>query len=159
MGNNVSSLTLIALVFCAGLEALSSTTATVTFSIQPITAVAISSNPAALIVCVATPGDPPNCAEDCLTTYSITTNGTGQNITGTIDSSMPSGVRLNVEMEAPPGAVSRGSVELTTTPQTLVSGISNISASNLMIDYTLSASSSACPCASQTRIITYTVTP
>ena len=141
------------------LLAQTSATAIVTFTITSISSIAVSGNPAAFNISAATPGNPPNSATDTSTTYALTTNATAQRIQGSVDTAMPSGVALTITLAAPSTGTSTGPVSMTTTPQNLVTGISNVAQSGLGITYTLSASAAAAPVASASRTVTYTIGP
>lgn len=141
------------------LLAQTSATAIVTFTISSISAISVSGNPAAFNISSVTPGDPPTSATDTSTTYAVTTNATGQKIQGSIDTAMPTGVTLAITLAAPSTGTSTGAVDMTTTPQNLVTGISNVAQSGIGITYTLSATAAAAPVASATRTVTYTIGP
>lgn len=134
-------------------------TATVTYTIGSIDSIAISGDPATLTVSTAVPGNPPSICVDSTTTYAITTNCAGRKITGALDSSLPVGVSLGAELAAPTNATSSGSVDLTTTPQNLVTGISNIAEGGLTIAYCLCTTVDASQTAGATTTVTYTITP
>lgn len=143
----------------AGTEASAqtSTTATVTFEVQPISELSLSGSPAALTVSAAAPGAEPTAATDATTTWSITTNETNRKVTAAIDP-LPEGVTLVVDMAAPPGATSAGSVRLGSTAVDLVTGISTVQASGLPITYMLTAATSAGVVAPTTTVVTFTIT-
>jgi len=141
------------------LEGADSDNQTVTFTVQTINEFALSGNPGPLTIDSATAGSDPTDATDSSTTYSITTNDTNKTITGSVDSAMPSGMTLSVELAAPTGATSLGAVSLTTTPQNLVTGIANLAESNLGITYTLSATAAATPEGPSNRTVTLTIGP
>lgn len=140
-------------------RAATTATATVTYTISSISAISVSGNPGALVVNSAVAGSQPTSATDSTTTYSVTTNGTSQKITGSIDTTMPSGSSLSINLTAPSGATSSGSVALTTTAQNLVTGISNVAQANMPITYTLNADVSAAAASGQTRTVTLTIGP
>jgi hypothetical protein len=145
-------------VIAAPLFAGSSTTQTITFSVNAINEIAVSGNPGALTVSTATPGSVPDTATDSSTTYDITTNQSGQKITAAIDSGMPAGVTLKVQLTAPAGATSAGLVTLGASAADVVTGISTLNQSGLGITYKLSATPAAGSMASDTRTVTLTIT-
>lgn len=134
-------------------------TATITYSISPIDPITISGNPGPLNITTAVAGSAPSNAVDSSTTYAITTNNSGISITGSLASNMPAGVTLNMLLAAPTGATSAGSQPLSTTPTTLVSGISQIAQGSLQITYTLSAALNAAPVTGATNTVTLTIAP
>lgn len=130
-----------------------STTAVVTFSILPVTTISISGNPGNLSIA------PNSTQSDTSTTWSVTCNCPNKQIYGSIDSELPPGVVLAVDLEAPNCGTSMGSVALSTTPQLLISEIASCSSDNLQVKYTIAADSSASPVTAASRIVTYTVGP
>jgi len=138
--------------------AASSTTQTVTFSVSAINEISVSGNPGALTVSSATAGSAPSSATDSSTTYAITTNETNRKITGAINSAMPSGTTLAVQLAAPTGATGAGSVTLGTSAADLVTGIATLNESGKTITYTFSATTAAGTVSSSTRTVTPTIT-
>ncbi len=141
------------------LFASTTATATVTWTVASIDAISVSGNPGTLTVNSATAGSAPSSAADSTTTYSVTTNNTARKVTGAVGVAMPTGVTLSVNLAAPTGGTSIGSVGLTTTAQSLVTGIANLAQSALGITYTLAATVSAAQASAQTATVTYTVGP
>lgn len=138
--------------------AANSATQTVTFSVTAINEIAVSGNPGVMAVSTSTAGAAPNTVSDNSTRYAITTNGENRKVTAVIDSALPAGVTLAVDLAAPTGATSRGAVTLATTPIDVVTGITGLSESAKPITYALSATAEAGTVASQSRMITFTVT-
>ncbi len=145
---------LMALIASLGeLNADTMASAVVTFSVNPIISVSISGNPGSLVVAGGT------ASTDTSTTYQVTTNMQAQNIYAMIDSTLPPGVALLLELQSPTTGTSEGPVSLTTSPQVLVSGVSTCFETDLMITYTLTASINASPATALSRIVTYTIGP
>lgn len=140
-------------------HATATATQTVTFSVSSIQAISVSGNPAPLNITTAVPGSAPTSATDNSTTYSLTTNLTGETISGSLDVAMPANTSLNIQLAAPTSATSAGAIALTASPQVLVSGIGPVAQSALAITYTFSASTSATPFSSTTRTVTLTLGP
>jgi hypothetical protein len=130
---------------------------TVTFEVQAINEIAVSGDPAPLVITAATAGQQPASVSDNSTTYSITTNESGKSIQAALDAAMPPGLTLTIQLAAPTGASSVGPVDLTTTAQNLVTGVSTVAESGLGITYTLSATLSAGAVPQQTRTVTLTI--
>ncbi len=133
-------------------------TQTVTFQVMAINEISVSGNPAAMIVSTATAGSQPDQVTNALTSYNITTNGTSKKVTGAIDSAMPAGVTLTINLAAPTGATSAGDVSLTATAQNLVTAITQRAEATKTITYKLSATVAAGTVASASRTVTLTVT-
>jgi hypothetical protein len=129
----------------------------VTFSVQPINQMAVSGNPGALTINAATVGSGLNSVTDASTTWGITTNQTGTKVTAAIEEAMPAGVTLQVQLAAPAGASSAGSVALGTVASDVVTGITKLDETGKTITYTLSATAAAGVVASASRTVTYTV--
>lgn len=137
--------------------AASSTTQTVTYAVSAINEISVSGNPAALTVSTATAGSAPNSVSDATTTYAITTNETGKKITGAINTAMPAGVTLTVNLTAPTGGTSAGATSLGTSASNLVTGITTLNESGKTITYSLSATSAAGVVSSASKTVTLTV--
>lgn len=145
-------------VFCGNAFAQTETQ-TVTYQVSAINEISVSGNPAALIVNTATAGSELTAATDATTTYAITTNESNRKITGSIDSNMPDNTTLGVTLAAPTAAgTSVGQVNLTTTAQDLVTGISTLAEGSLTISYEFSATIAAGIIASASKTVTLTVT-
>lgn len=152
-------LLILCLVLVCGLAFGGNTaTQTVTFEVQAIDEISVSTDPGALTISTASAGSEPVDATDNTTTYAITTNGTNKKITGGINSDMPANVTLQVNLGAPGGSSSSGDVSLSSTAADLVTGITQRAQSGLSITYTLSATVAAGVVASGTRTVTLTVT-
>lgn len=120
----------------------------------------VTADPGALVVSTAVPGSAPDPVSDESTTYNVTTPTGAANarIAARLDTPLPPGVTLQVELEAPPGATSVGPVVLTTSEQDVVTGIPpGINASGLKIRYSLSATPAAGVVTLQTVGVTFTL--
>ena len=145
-------------ILCNVALAASTSTQTVTFQVTAINEIAASGNPAPLIVNSATAGSQPAAAINSATTYAITTNEANKKITGVLDSGMPAGTTLIINLAAPTGASSAGDVVLTNIASDLVTGITKIAESGKTITYAFSANIDAGVIASSTRTVTLTIT-
>ncbi len=134
------------------------TTQTATFEVQAINQISVSGDPGALVISGATAGSAPTSVTDATTTWAVSTNETNMKVTGGIDTAMPTGVTLSVELAAPTGATSQTSQVLGTAAVDLVTGITEVNESGLTVTYTLDATSDAGVVASDTRTVTLTVT-
>jgi len=148
----------LAIGLLVGVTSLASAQAqqTVTFEVQAINEIAVSGDPAPLVINTATAGQQPTSVSDNGTTYSITTNETGKSIHAVLDQDMPQGLTLTIDLAAPAGA-SSSQATLSTTAQTVVTGISPVAQSGLTITYTLSADVTAGTVAQTSRIVTLTI--
>ncbi|SDX71909.1 hypothetical protein SAMN03080603_00332 [Acetomicrobium thermoterrenum DSM 13490] len=132
-------------------------TQSVHFEVAAINEISVSDDPQTLIISEATPGSDPTPVTDSSTTYAITTNGTNKKITAAIGPAMPTGLTLKVELEAPTGATPQPDVVLDTSASDVVTGISQVAASNLTITYTLEATAEA-EVGSGSTTVTFTLT-
>lgn len=137
-------------------EALAQTaTQVVRFQVIPVSQVSVSGNPTPLLVNTASAGSASTTAAATGTTYAITTNEVNQKITASLDQDMPAGVTLELQLAAPSGAVSAGSVALRRAGADVVTGISSTTASALPVTYRLIASPQVrVPAASRTVTLT-----
>ena len=134
-----------------------SATQVVTFSVSAISVMSVSGNPAAMNITTATPGSAPTPVTDASTSYAITTNETSKKIVADISANMPSGLTLQINLQAPTGATSAGTVTLTTTAADVVNNVGTVAQSGRTITYTLSATTAAGVVASSTRTVTLTI--
>ena len=162
MKNHTIKAAVAALLFAGaavtGAYAGSSATQTLTYEVQAIDELAVSSPTVSLTVNSATAGSAPNSVSDSSTSYSITTNETNRKITGQLSSDMPAGVTLAVSLAAPSGASSAGTQQLSSSPVDLVTGISTLNETGKTIAYTLSATSAAGVVPSASKTVTLTIT-
>ncbi|MCL6590272.1 MAG: hypothetical protein K6U80_09995 [Firmicutes bacterium] len=131
---------------------------TISIPVAAITEFSISGAPPTLKINSAIPGFEPGQAITANATYNITTNESNKKITGIINSAMPPGAVLTVNLAAPPGAASLGDVALSTVAADLVTGISKVAVSGKQITYKLSSTVAAGIIASTSRVVTFTVT-
>ena len=91
------------MAFLAGAASVSAQTATqsVTFQVDAINQIALSGSPS-LVINTATAGSSPTQAT-AAATWAVTTNQSGAKITASINSAMPSGLTLQVNLSAPAG--------------------------------------------------------
>ncbi|HET7463951.1 MAG TPA: hypothetical protein VFJ82_22030 [Longimicrobium sp.] len=139
----------------AGKAAAQTATQDVSFEVQAINQITFSGSPS-LVISTATAGSAPTTAT-ANATYAITTNETDRKITAGLDSDMPGGTALSVSLAAPSGGTSAGAVQLGTTAQDVVTGVSTVNASGLGVTYTLTATAAAGVVPAGTRTVTYTI--
>ncbi len=149
----VPALALVALQ--AGRATAQQATQDVSFEVQAINQLAFTGSPS-LVISTATAGGAPTTAT-ANATYAITTNEADRKITAEVESDLPAGVSLSVSLAAPSGAASAGAVQLGTTAQDVVTGISTANASGLGVTYSLSATAAAGVVPAGSRTVTYTI--
>jgi hypothetical protein len=130
---------------------------TINFSVAAINQVAVSGT-VTLDVTTAVAGGNPTQATDNASTWAVTTNQSGAKVSASLDSDMPAGLTLQVSLGAPAGATSAGAKTLSSASVDLVTGVTQVAASGLSMNYTLDAALSAGVVASGTRTVTYTIT-
>lgn len=134
-------------------------TQTITFSVDPISEIAVSGDPPAFNISQASAGDNPTDIADNSTFYAVTTNGSSEKVVACLNSTMPTGTMLCIMVTAPNGATSTGTVDLDTSNQNIVTGISQVAQSNLIISYIFEASAAAGIIPLTSRIVTFTLSP
>ncbi|MBL7050512.1 MAG: hypothetical protein ISR96_13440 [Nitrospira sp.] len=141
--------------------ATNSATQTITFQVLAINEISVSGDPDAMTISFATAGSALSSVTDTSTTYSITTNESSRKITGQITTggNMPSGVILEMNLSAPTGGSSSGYVTLdSSSASDLVTAISTEAELSKTITYRLSATIAASAVASDTRVVTLSLT-
>lgn len=129
----------------------------VTFNFSEINEIEVSGLPS-LSVSHATPGQQPQAATAGSCSYAITTNGTNKRVTAALDSAMPAHMSLSASAAAPAaGGSSQGSVALSQSPASLVTGINHVAESNLAVGYTLGCTVQAGEIPTSPMSVTYTI--
>ena len=155
--SNKSILATLALVALSATAASAQTAnQTVTFQVDAINQIAFTGSPS-LVINTATAGSGPANAT-ATASWAVTTNQSGAKITGSLNSNMPAGLTLSVDLAAPAGASSAGAQGLSTVAVDLVTSITQLAQGALSVGYTLSATPAAGVVASTTRTVTYTIT-
>ena len=145
-----------ALLAGAASAASAQVTQVVTFQVNAINQIAFAGTPS-LTVNTATAGSNPTSAVDASASWAVTTNQSGAKVTASINSNMPAGLTLWVNLGAPAGTTSIGN-SLSTTSVDLVTGITKLAQGSLGVTYTLDATPVAGVVSSTTRTVTYTIT-
>ena len=119
----------------------------------------VSGSPAALKVTTAVAGSPPTAVSNAATTYTAKAKKATQpqKIVAHLNTAMPTGTTLSINLVALPAATSAGAVALTTVDQMLVTNITNTTNKTAGITYTFSATSAAGVVASSSKTITFTI--
>jgi hypothetical protein len=131
-------------------------TQNVTFQVNAINQIAVAGSPS-LTINTATAGSAPTAAT-ASATWAVTTNQSNAKITASLDSDMPTGLTLTVDLGAPSGASSVGATALSSASVDLVTGISKKAEGSLSVGYGLSATTDAGVVSSTSRTVTYTIT-
>lgn len=130
---------------------------TITYAVSSINEIAVSANPATLTVSTATAGSEPGALTDTSTTYAFTTNG-DKKITGVLGANMETGLTLKVQLAAPAaGGSSAGLVDMSTSAQNLVTGISKQKDTGKIITYEFTATVAAGVVTSTNKTLTLTL--
>jgi len=129
----------------------------ITILVEDINEISVSGSPGTLSVHTASAGFQPDDATNSSSTYSLTTNCSNKKITGVLNSTLPPGVTLKVNLAAPAGATSLGDVTLSSTSADLVSGISSTKSAGLSITYKLSATVSGGTVNLSTKTVIFTI--
>lgn len=122
--------------------------------------ISISGNPPPFVISTAVAGSQPTSVANASTSYSITPPQviSTRKITGQLNTLMPNQTSLAINLAAPSGAVSQGSITLSAIAQDLVKSITLSSYSNAVITYSFSALASAGVISSTSRTVTLTIT-
>ena len=120
----------------------------------------VSGSPGAMVINTAIAGQPPTNDTDAGTTYTVRAQNKNKplKITARLNSAMPPGVSLTINLLAPTGGISNGAVTLDATDRELVGSIDNTNAQTRSITYTLSATPAAGVVTPQSRTVTFTLT-
>ena len=131
----------------------------VTLQVQAVTKIAVSGNPGALVISDAVAGSDLTSVSDNTTSYNITTNTDNMKIVASINSPMPVGTRLLLQLGSNRG-LSIGSIDMSNaiSPVDLVTGISKGSDLNQTISYVFAANADTPAIPSDSRVITLTLT-
>lgn len=133
---------------------------TVSFVVGAINDISVSGDPGTMFVSAAIAGSEPEEVSDASTTYSITSTGGTDNkkITASINSPMPTGVTLKINLDAPSGATSSGDVDISHATNSLdvVVFIDSIAEADKTITYKLGATVAA-GVVSDSKTVTLTI--
>jgi len=136
----------------------STATQTLTLEVRPISKIAVSGNPNALIITTAQAGFDLTSVQDENTTYSVTTNLDNMKIVASINNQMPAGTKLMLQLRSMNG-MSKGIVDISNalSPVDVVEGIGRGNDQNQMISYLFAAEASVSEIPSDSRVITLTL--
>jgi hypothetical protein len=144
-------------LICAGSAHAQRATQIVTFRVEAVQEVSVEGSPS-LTISTALAGQAPTSVTASGSTWNVTTNLTGAKVTASLESDMPAGVTLSVNLDAPPGATSNGLKALGTAPVDLITNITKLIATHLPLSYQLDATPRAGIVTVGTRVVTFTIT-
>ena len=124
-----------------------------------LTALSVSGSPATFTISTATAGSQPAALSDNATTYFVKVKAAAgtKKITAQIDSPMPVGTTLTIQLVAPPGATSLGAVSLDATTRDVVVNIAKENGASFGITYAFTATVAAGVVPVQSRTVTLTL--
>ena len=126
---------------------------------QPATQLTMSAPPASMIISSALAGNQPTAITSSTATYFIvdkTPSGT-RKLTAQINTPMPAGTNLSINLVPSATATSLGAVNLSTIAQDVVVNISHENGSTLGITYVFGATTAAGVVPSQSRTVMLTL--
>jgi hypothetical protein len=146
------------MALCTAASAAQAQNATqnVTFQVNAINQISVAGSPS-LTVNTATAGSAPTAAT-ASATWAVTTNQSNAKVTAQLDSDMPAGLTLTVNLGAPVGASSAGVKTLSSASVDVVTAITQKAEGALSVDYSLAATTAAGVVSSTSRTVTYTIT-
>jgi hypothetical protein len=153
-------LTAVCLTLTASLAfAANSDTITVNYEVQAINELNIDDASVTLTITTATPGQDPDQVTDSAT-YDITTNcaADAKKVTAAIDTDMPSGLTLKINMAAPTGGTSPGAVTLSSVAVDSLTALDAVSETNLNMTFSLDATAEGGVVTSASKTCTLTLT-
>jgi len=123
------------------------------------TILTVSGSPAPFTVATAVAGSGPTALTNSVTTYFVKSKhpAGAQKITAQLDSPMPTGTTLTIQMAPSAAATSLGPLSLDMTPRNIVINIDKENGSTLGITYVFTATVVAGVVPSQTRTVTLTM--
>jgi hypothetical protein len=155
--NVVRSAAALALVVVAGTAQAQTATQTVTYAVNAINQIAFVGAPS-LTITTAVAGSAPTSVTNAASTWAVTTNQSGAKITASLASNMPAGLTLSANLVAPVTAASAGLQSLSTTAVDVITTLTKLNQGGMAVTYKLDATAAAGVVASQTRVVTYTIT-
>ncbi|HET9424460.1 MAG TPA: hypothetical protein VFO55_03740 [Gemmatimonadaceae bacterium] len=113
-----------------------------------------------MVINTAIAGFPPTDAQDATTTYTVKSGGRNSpvKISGRLNTLMPAGMTLTINMAPTTGATSNGTVTLDATTRDLVGNIVHTNNRTAAITYVISATPEAGVVSPQSRTVTFTLT-
>ncbi|HEY4612945.1 MAG TPA: hypothetical protein VII11_08190 [Bacteroidota bacterium] len=157
----LSTIFLVLLIVAVSVPVFAQATATqvLTLEVKAVNRIAVSGNPMPLVISDMPAGVPSATVSDYSTQYDVTTNMESMKIVASINSEMPDGTQLMLDLGSEKGS-SAGIVDVSnaTTPISVVSGIQRGSDAGQSIGYVFKAFAAAGMMASDSRTVTLTIT-
>lgn len=153
------TITIMVTLFMAGsLFAASSDTITLNYEVQAINEINIDDASVTLTVNTAVAGSQPTQVSQA-TTYDITTNcGTNaKKLTAAINTAMPEGLTLSLNVAAPTGGSSAGSTTISNVAADVVTGIDAVAESDIAMTFYLDATTAAGVIGAASKTLTLTL--
>lgn len=146
------------MVMCTSAFGSINQTVSVTLVIQAINEISIVANSVTLTVNAAVAGSEPTQVSQS-TTYAISTNcaTNAKKLTAVINSAMPSGLTLSLNMTAPTGASSAGTKTITNVATDVVTSIDGVAQSGLNMTFYLNATTAAHTVSAAAKTLTLTL--
>jgi hypothetical protein len=129
------------------------------YGVDPINELAVSDGAITLGISTAVAGAQPTSATDISSSYDFTTNETLRKITGQLSSNMPANTSLKVTLAVPAGWTSADQQTLTADSAVTLSTGDQGGGTGLQISYEFAATAAAGVISSNSRTVTYTLTP
>lgn len=146
-------------VFMAGVSfAANNDTITVNYEVQSINELNISAASVTLTVNAAVAGSQPTQVTQS-TTYDITTNcaTNAKKLTAAINSAMPSGLTLGLNVAAPTGGSSAGTTTISNVAADVVTGIDAVAQTGISMTFYLDATAAAGVIGAASKTLTLTL--
>jgi len=140
------------------LFAASSDTITLNYEVQAINEINIDDASVTLTVNTAVAGSQPTQVSQA-TTYDITTNCStnGKKLTAAINTAMPAGLTLSLNVAAPTGGSSTGTTTITNVAADVVTGIDAVAESDIAMTFYLNATAGAGVIGAASKTLTLTL--
>ncbi|MCI0706271.1 MAG: hypothetical protein L0Y80_02135 [Ignavibacteriae bacterium] len=155
-----SAILILVLTVVVSVSAFAQTSATqvLTLEVKAINKIAVTGNPQPLVINDIPAGVESATVSDYSTTYDVTTNMENMKIVASINSPLPSGMQLMVDLGSDQGSTA-GLVDVSnaTTPVNVVTGIQRGSDASQAIGYVFTAYATAGTMPSDSRVVTLTI--
>ena len=156
---NVLATMVMVTLFMAGVSyAANSDTITLNYEVQAINEINIDDASVTLTVNTAVAGSQPTQASQA-STYDITTNcaTNAKKLTAAINTAMPAGLTLSLNVTAPTGGSSAGTTTITDVAADVVTGIDAVAESDITMTFYLDATTAAGVVSAASKTLTLTL--
>ena len=150
---------LLTVAISAPVFAQASATQVLTLEVKAVNKIAVTGNPMPLVINDIPAGLESATVSDYSTKYDVTTNMENMKIAASINSALPDGMQLMLDLGSQQGSIT-GMVDVSnaTTPVNVVTGIQRGSDAGQTIGYVFKAFASAGMMSSDARVVTLTIT-